>query len=223
MRGWALLVLVTLAAAAATPVAQAAICSIGGAGGVQYPCDGGSGSAPSADDTPWYATGTAQFLLALVGLVGSAGAGLYTYTRVRRRRKTLAMTISRIDDAQAYGRSDPLEGAALLATIRGELKRQHEKGRLEDGQYLELDKRVREGIVRLRVLAIQRSAPDLPPDFLQHVRHLLDDGQVSAQDVAEIDRYAHAYQLSLASRETVARMVGAWARADETTAPVQVA
>lgn len=194
------------------PLASAATCT--------YKTPYGEFSGPCAEpagpeDQPWYDEPLLQLGLAVVGLVASAGAAGYTYWRVRDRRKTLADYLAAVERTYLEAKRAPDTGIPKLVDLRAEMRARHEQGRLEDAQFLELDKRVSEHIARLRLFEIDRGFGDLPPPFLAELRHLVADGVVSEAEADLVEAHAVQHRIPEARRTTLVRVVRSWAREDE--------
>jgi hypothetical protein len=214
MRGWLLLLALMLA----TPVAQAQICRIddGNGGVVEYPCGSGE-NAPadgSAGDEPWWASSTAQAILAFVGLLGSAGAAGFAYVRMRRRSGRLTTTLVAIETTYAQAKGQPETGITRLADLRRDIRLQHEKGKLDDAHFLDLDKRASDYLVRLRLLEIDRQFATLPPMVLAELRRLPSDGALSQTEADLIEVRASVYHVPDASRTQLANLARRWAQDD---------
>jgi hypothetical protein len=198
---------------AGIPSAAADVCTAQGPyGPIQYTC-GGSSSASSSSG-PWWATQEMQTILAIVGMAGSAGAGGYAFWRVRKGRKLLTDTILRIESTYAETKAAPEAGIPRLVALRAEIRARHQKGKLDDGHYLELDKRATDYIVRLRFLEMDRRFLGLPPALMAEVRRLVGDGVVSQEDVELVDRHANAFRVPEPRRGELVALVQSWCSED---------
>ena len=184
-------------------------------GTVEYPCGSGE-SAPEegTDDEPWWASGQAQMILGVIGLVASAGAGGYTVYRVRSRRQALTVNLAAIETAYTDAKSDPENGIARLCELRAQVRDDHQKGRLDDVHFLELDRRVTQSLVKLRLLEIDRRFATLPPLLLAEIRRLLSDGTLSQSEADLIEVRTAAYRIHDATREELIALTRRWANDD---------
>lgn len=185
-----------------------------------YPC--GSGESPAAEpkaDESWWTSAAAQMALGIVGIVGSASAGAYTIYRVRTRRRTLTVTLAAIERAYVEAKSDPASGMSRLSELRADLRMQHEKGRLEDAQFLELDRRATQYLVKLRLLEVDRRFAMLPPLLLAEIRRLLGDGVLTPAEADLIEVRANAYRVPEHLRAELADLTRRWANEDHAGAP----
>jgi hypothetical protein len=197
---------------AVLPVASAAICTAQGPyGPIQYSCDDRSAPASAG---PWWARADVQAIVAFVGLGGSALAGGYAIWRVRARRKALTQAMLDLDRAYADTKAAPEQGIPRLAALRAAIRQRHANGRLDDGHYLELDKRATDYIVRLRFLDLDRRFLGLPPALLGEVRRLVGDGHVSHEDVELVERHAAAFRLPEPRRGELVALVQSWCTED---------
>jgi type II secretory pathway pseudopilin PulG len=181
---------------------------------MEYPCDDGSDAGDERPAEPWWASNAFQAILAVVGLLGSAAAAGYTYYRVRARRRALTDALAAIEGAYAGARSDPAECAARLAELRAHVRAQHDKGRLDDAHFLELDRRAASYLARLRLLELDRRFGHLPPLLLAEIRRLLADGTLSATEADLIEVRAAAYRVPDAARAELVALTRAWAEED---------
>lgn len=218
-------VLVLTLAIAAPAGAQERTCRIESKqyGTIEYPCGSGEGGTGSADDGSIW--NRLDLILGVVGIVGSAGAGAYTFYRVRSRRRALTVTLAAIERAYVDAKSVPEAGLARLAELRADLRQQHEKGRLDDAHFLELDKRATQYLVRLRMLEVDRRFATLPPLLLNEIRRLLADGVLSQAEADLIEVRAAAYRIAEAPRAELSELARRWAAEDappiEEPAPAQ--
>lgn len=215
MRAWWLALAVVVLASSA-PAASAQMCKIESKqyGTVEYPCGSGESGPGEAAEEPWWATAQAQMLLGVVGLVGSAGAGAFAIYRVRTRRRALSVTLAAIESTYAEAKSDPEAGIAKLGAMRTTLRDEHQKGRLDDVHFLELDRRATQYLVKLRLLEIDRRFPTLAPLFLGEIRRLLSDGVLSTSEADLIEVRAAAYRVPEPARSELIQLTRRWAGDD---------
>lgn len=213
MRGWgSWLVVATLLSTMGT--ATAAICRVGN---VEYPCEDPDAVPPPPE--AWYERGDVQFGLAAIGLLGSAGAAAWGVLRVRQRRRTLTDYIVAVETTYAGSKTTPGEGVPKLVNLRLEVRARHERGRLEDAQFLELDKRIADYIARLRLLELDRRFHDLPAPLIGEIRRHVSDGAFSRAEAELIDLHAATHRLPEPTRIALADLLRSWVRED---APVQI-
>lgn len=212
MRALVPLLVLTLALAAGSASAQT--CRVNNYGQVvEYPCPTSGGS--SSDESGSDAWAQLDVLLGVAGILLTLGAAGYTYHRVRSRRRDLTSTLAAIERAYTLGKSDPDAGSASLATLRAQVRERHERGKLDDAHFLELDKRASAHLVKLRLLEIDRRFPTLPPLFLAEVRRLLSDGALTHTEADLVEVRAAAYHIPEAPRAQLVALTRQWAGEDE--------
>lgn len=194
--------------------AQQQVCK-GRAGSVEfeYPC--GSGEAPAQEKAQESVWDRIDIWIGVVGLVGSAGAGAFAVYRVRSRRRALTVTLAAIESTYAEAKQDPENGIAKLASMRTRVREEHQKGRLDDIHFLELDRRASQYLVKLRLLEIDRRFHGLPPLFLAEIRRLLSDGVLSPSEADLIEVRAAAYRVPDHARLELITLTRRWANEDE--------
>lgn len=219
MRGPAI-ALIALLAILAIPVASAQEkCTMSGGGfEFEYDCSDGD-----PDKGPWWTQNETQFWLALVGIVGSLGAAGYTFYRVRTRRQKLTTTLLAIETTYVQAKSRPESGITKLVELRAQVRADHEKGKLDDGHFLELDKRATDYLVKLRLLEIDRRFATLPPLLLAEIRRLLGDGVLTSGEADLIEVRAAAYRVPDNVRRDLAELARRWAGDDAGAAEEEVA
>lgn len=212
MRGWGLtLALAILFFATHAASAQQQICRVGS---VEYQC--GWTPQPGPDESQeWYERGDVQVGLAVLGFAGSGGAAAFAYFRTRQRRRSLSDLLQSADRTYTQAKDSPESGIPHLVSLRMEVRHRHERGRLEDAQYLELDKRITDYIIRLRLLELDRQFSGLPAAFLQEVRRLVGDGAVSKSEAALVELHAGAHRVPEPHRTNLIRLVRGWAHEDD--------
>lgn len=183
-------------------------------GEMEYPC--GSFDSPPAQESsePWWATGTAQMIMAIVGIVGSLGAGAFTYYRMRSRRRALTVTLLAIESAYAEAKGGATAGIRKLTELRARVRADHQKGKLDDGHFLELDRRATQYLGNLRLLEIDRRFRHLPPLLLAEVRRFLSDGMLTQSEADLIEVRAAAYRIPDPARAELVTITRAWANED---------
>ena len=191
-------------------------------GTITYPCGSGE-TAPSEGGDDSNVWDQLDIWLGVLGLVGSAGAGTYAVYRVRTRRRALTVTLSAIEAAYAEAKQDPETGIVKLAAMRTQVREEHQKGRLDDIHFLELDRRASQYLVKLRLLEIDRRFPTLPPLFAAEIRRLLSDGVLSASEADLIEVRAAAYRVPEATRADLITLTRRWANDDSPAAPAPAA
>lgn len=181
-------------------------------GTYEYECPGGD---PENDaQAPWWARNETQLALGIVGILGSAGAAGYTFYRVRSRRKALTSTLLAIETAYVKAKSDPEPGIARLVELRARVRSDHDKGKLDDAHFLDLDRRATDYLVKLRLLEIDRRFATLPPMLLAEIRRLLGDGVLTAGEADLIEVRAAAYRVPDHVRAELADLARRWAGDD---------
>ena len=216
MRGWWLAALVALVLA---PTAGAATCKMNNYGQTfEFPC--GPDEEPAKDASgAWYESGAFQVGLAVLGFAGSGAAGFFTYRRVQRRKRALTGHLAALERAYGEAKANPGEGVQRLVALSGAVHADHARGRLDDGQFLELDKRAKDYVVRLRLLEIDMRFRHLPPALLGQLRHLVGDGTVSQAEADLIEHHAAAYGVAEPARTDLVRLAREWAREDVAQPP----
>lgn len=204
--------LVALAAAAPVALAKTCVVNTTWTGPVEYEC--GTEEERDADE-PWWAKDTTQAIVAFAGIVVSGAAAGYTYYRMRERRKTLSDYVRAVESTYAAHKSNPAEGRPKLVALRAEIRTRHEKGRIEDAQFLELDKRLASYVARLRVLDATARFPGLPAAFLADLRTRVEDGRVSEADVDALAAHPSLWRMQATTRDEVVAMLRDWAAEDE--------
>jgi hypothetical protein len=167
----------------------------------------------AASAVPWWANEVAQATVGLVGLVVSALAALLAFLRVRRRRDLVARLLRRIESANTENRERPADGASVLGGIREDLRLHLAKRRIEDGQFLELDRRAAGYQTGLRLRLVDSATP-LPPTVRDAVRAALADGALHDADVARIRPMLEAAPIDLRARGSLLAALEIWARTD---------
>lgn len=138
---------------------------------------------------------------------------------MRTRRRALPGTLHAIERAYVDAKADPTAGIARLSDLRARVRHLHDKGELDDGHDLELDKRATSYIVKLRLLEIDRRFAHLPPLLLAEIRRLLGDGVLSASEADLIEVRAAAYRVADPARRELIELTRAWANEDTPSEP----
>jgi hypothetical protein len=162
------------------------------------------------NDNPW-TSNTAQTIYGILGLFVMVPGTIYTYHKMRQRRKTLAQYLQEVEATYAASKKEPTKGLTKLTDVRQELRARYEKGRLEDAQFLELDRRIGEYVGRLRMREVERRFPDLPAGLWPEIRHVVQDGQLTVDELASVERRAMELQVPLGLRQDLLRALRQWA------------
>lgn len=195
------------------PVALAEKCTVATPyGDVEYECN--AAASESTEAPPWWADERAQAIVGIVGLAASAGAGAYTFYRIKLRRRTLSDLVRAVESTFAESKAEPRAGVTTLVSLREEVRARHAKGRIEDAQFLELDRRVTTYLARLRRLDLDERFPALPPGLTRDLHVRVGDGLVSAADIAHLERHAGLMSISASQRAELFELLHAWAKDD---------
>ncbi|MBI2079072.1 MAG: hypothetical protein HYT80_12030 [Euryarchaeota archaeon] len=174
-----------------------------------------SGSAPAKDD-PWWATGVAQTIYSIAG-IGLAGAGaFFGWNRVRQRRKTLRQFMEEADMAYAISKNEPEAGVEKLIGLRAELHARHEHAKIDDAQFLALDRKIADFVAKLRVIDIELRFPDLNVEVVREIRHAVEDGHLSSGDIRRIEKLATSLRVPAETRRMLSTYLKTWVTAEKT-------
>ncbi len=152
-----------------------------------------------------------EVFFGILGIAVTVAAGIFTYVRVKRRRQGLSYLLTEVERTFTTGKAQPEPGLARLAQLRLEVRHRFERGRLEDNQFLELDKRIGDYIVRLRLLDLEHEFPTLPAALFGQIRDLVADGHLSTEDLQRIEKRAADLDLPVSTRRDLTRSLGRWA------------
>lgn len=214
-RPWALalVLLATVTLTLGASVAEGKTCTIRSPyGDVEYEC--AAQAAESTDDAPWWANETAQAIVGIVGVTGSAGAGAYAFYRMRTRRRVLTDLVRSVETVYTTSKAEPREGVAKLVELRSHIRARHARGAIEDAQFLELDRRVTGYLARLRRLDLDERFGGLPPGLQRDLQDRVGDGLVSVADVAYFERHPGLVSVSASLRRELLDLLREWAMED---------
>ena len=151
-----------------------------------------------------------------VGAVtASIGGGAFAAVRIRKKRRTLTEFLVAVETTYVEAKGTPGPGVERLVALRREVRALHGRGRLDDGQFLELDKRVTDHIARLRRYAVDQTFPGLPAPLAARLEMMVMDGTVSRADIDASRRAAVAAGLPALDVERIVAMMTQWALQDE--------
>jgi hypothetical protein len=182
-------------------------------------CTGGGGDQKREDG--FWTGPVAQTSYAILGLAATGAAGLFTTRRVRRKRRELRVFLSDVEQAHAEAKANPEAGLAKLENLRQGLTASHNQGRLDDSQFLEMDRRLRDYITRARLVQLEQAFPNLPVALFSEVRTVLGDGQLSPADLALVEKRAQQADVPLVERRQLLSHLGKWANGAATPAPAR--
>lgn len=186
------------------------------------PCCGTTpfyGSTPDPGDEgrePFWASNPAQTLYWVIGVAGTGAAALYTRVRIRGRRRITSNYLQLIESTLANSKANPETGVPIIGQVRREIRARYHEGRLEDAQFLDLDRRSSEAILRLRGLELEKRFPHLPQALLGEIRQAMAHGGLSPLDLDRIERKAQSLSVPAVTRERLLRVLSGWM---ETPAP----
>lgn len=161
------------------------------------------------DDAFW-TSDAAQTVYWVVGVAGTGAAAFYTRVRIRGRRRITANYLELIETTLVNSKSHPETGVPVIGQLRREIRARYHEGRLEDAQFLDLDRRSSEAILRLRILELEKRFAYLPQALLGEIRHVMADGVVSPSDLERLDRKAQALSVPAITRERLLEVLSGW-------------
>lgn len=168
-------------------------------------------AAPVVPPTPWYANpfGIDSFY-DIAGVVLAVLASLVGLLAVRRRRSLLQRYLKRVDDAAAT--PEAKARAKALEDVRAALKADLTRGRMSEGHYVIVERRLDAALVAARGAAIRGAFADLPLALVATLETLLADGDMSRDDyrvfLTQLDGMTTLTQQAKAdARERVQRWV----------------
>ncbi len=173
-----------------------------------------SSGGGSKEPVSWWASETSQAVVGLFALTASAAGGAYAYTRVRNRRRLLTTLLHALEDTFAAHKRRPVKGTRRMLATRAEIREHHASGRLDDSQFLELDKRAGNYLLRLRLLELDTRFPGLSPVLHGQIRSVMSDGRVTDVEADLLERQLDAMMLPLPTREALMVTIRAWANED---------
>lgn len=164
----------------------------------------------TAKDGPWWASNEAQTAYWVIGSVAATGSFVFGVTRVRRRRRELRTFLDDVEATYAAAKLDPDTGLPKLQRLHDGLRASHARGRLEDGQFLELDKRLADYVTRVRLVQLERAFPHLPAALFGEIRNVLQDGALSATDLGVVEKRALALDIPVGTRRDLLAWLQRW-------------
>ncbi len=180
--------------------------------GIECISDGAGGGTGS--NVPFWANETSQAVVGFIALAGSIGGGTFAVMRVRKRRERLTMLLTSMESAFQNHKRAPHEGTQRLIRIRAGIRDLHKRGLVDDAQFLELDKRAGDYLVRLRLLELDQRFPALSPAVHAQIRALMADGRVTDAEADLVERQLDAAMLPAAARHDLVVTIRGWAEED---------
>jgi len=161
-------------------------------------------AAGGGGDDSFWTSNAAQTLYWVLGALGSGGAAIFGWTRVKRRRRELRTFINDVEKTFAQAKEQPDVGLPKLEALRRGLAASHNAGKLEDPQFLEMDRRLKDYVTRVRVIQLERAFPSMPVALFTDIGSLLADGTLSQSDLVLIDKRALQLGVPSAPRQDLA-------------------
>lgn len=219
---WGFVLLAVGTAFLAAPVASECVEFDDGEGGkFSVGCEGRKSDPGGDTDGNWFTGPVANTMYALVSIAGATGATVFGVARVRRRRRELRTFIHDVETTFAAAKASPDDGLPKLEALRKGLQKSHDAHRLEDAQFLEMDKRLADYIVRVRLLHLERWFPNLPIALISEIRTVISDGHFSSSDLSLIDKRAVQLAVEAHIRKDLLMHLASWAQQDVNVHPVQ--
>lgn len=197
--------------------------------GNTYPCEvvpwyAQSGTAQTVqEEQPWWANDVAQAVYAFIGFGIPAAGGAWAYWRHRQRRERLESYMRRLEDTMAAHKANPSDGARAMVALRQQVRADFRAGRVDDGHFLELDKRATTHILKLRLLELDHRFPALPMSLRHQVSTLIGDGTVSAAEVNLVRNSLSTQLIPGRVRDDLLALLDAWSQQDAAGAPADAA
>ncbi|MDX1611034.1 MAG: PKD domain-containing protein, partial [Candidatus Thermoplasmatota archaeon] len=116
----------------------------------------------------------------VLGIAVAVAGGLIAVGRRRRSRGILQRELDAVDRAVALAGEEPAQQEAVLQERRAHAKGLLVDGRLEDAQYVVLERHIDEHAQGLRVGLIEEELAFLPVGMARALQSMLSDGRISA-------------------------------------------
>lgn len=176
--------------------------------------------AASAQATPKAAWYTAPFGIEnFWDMLGLATAGVFSASGVflyQRKRRVLKRYLGAIDHAANTHPDNPKKREDGLLAVRARLKDELMNGRLAEGQYVLVEKRLDEHLARARVEALADSFGDLPHRLLLKFQERLVDGVLSSDDYRDLATLVEDTGFTPAAKQNIRRKLKLWVAQDRT-------
>lgn len=151
----------------------------------------------------------------LLGLLITAVFAAFGLLRVRRRRGTLARELAAVERVHEMTRANPMECERALAERRTHARALLVDGRLDDGQFAVLERRIDELARAVRTAGIERELAFLTVGMANALRGMLADGRIERWERDHfLEALARDDHLTPEQKEKVRARIDAWFERD---------
>lgn len=151
--------------------------------------------APGEAASPWF---TAPFGIEnfwdIMGMLLAILIVAATTFMVVRRRRSLSRYLSEIERAQAM--EDSLALKAVLLDIHHRATADLKRGRLSEGHYVIVERRLEPLLARVRTKSVLHALQDFPYRVVLSVQEALSDNEISPAEFSDIERIIHGAPVS---------------------------
>lgn len=171
--------------------------------------------SPPAPPEPWYVApfGISNFwdITGVLAAVAISGGGLLA---IERRRTRLRRWLARVDDALASTKEDARARESSLVGLRARLHEDLVRGRMSEGHYAIVERRIDEELAKARVASIGEAFRELPYWLVTKLQGLLADGVMTKDDVRVFSAAVAETALPDATKAELRARLEAWAGQD---------
>jgi hypothetical protein len=146
----------------------------------------------------------------IAGVTFAVVAALLGAFFIRRRRRFMARYLKRI--AEAGGVRDAAARERALGELRGMVADDLHRGKLTDGQFAVLERRLDSALGRARIASLTDELGDLPYNLVAELERFLADGKVTGREIHIVEALVDKARLPAAQRRRLLGKVRAWAR-----------
>ena len=176
---------------------------------------GDDDQSDSSDTEQWEHLGLA---LKIIIPIVSGAVGVLGYFKLRRRKTKFQRLRGEVDNIY-NNLSDGLDDAiSSLDGIYSQLTHFLDKNKITDNQYIILEKRIKDYILKLRGSArmtnLQGALEDAPKSIKQKVKFILKDGKVTKDELDTLEEMFGEEEISDEKREEIEKYMGQWMKED---------
>jgi hypothetical protein len=146
----------------------------------------------------------------IAGVTFAVMAALLGAFFIRRRRRFMARYLKRVADAG--GIRDAAARERALGELRGMVAEDLRRGKLTDGQFAVLERRLDSALGRARIASLTNELGDLPYNLVAELERFLADGKVTGREIRIVEALVDKARLPAPQRRRLLGKVRAWAR-----------
>jgi hypothetical protein len=159
--------------------------------------------------------GDPEVLVGLLALVGMAGAGGYGIYRSRKKRGRFSELLTKLDDIYNSFKTNPHKCEMELEKVRGIINEDLKRSVIDENNYNILKDRIDEIMQEIRSESLLAEVRDMPKDVEIKIKDMLIDGKITRAEYDKILPLIKGSEMDSGDKEKMEKTLESWVEKDK--------